>query len=315
MPWLQLTIDIDPAHAPEVESLLEDAGALAVSLADAADDPLYEPPLGTSPLWSHTRIIGLFETSAAPAVIVAQVAQELGQEPVWQVQWVADQDWERAWLEDFHPLSCGTRLWVCPSGWPVPHPDAVILWLDPGLAFGTGTHPTTALCLEWLDASLQSGATVVDYGCGSGILGLAALRLGAARAWAVDNDPQALLATIDNAAKNDITIQTTLSLAITPIPEISIAFPLKESDALLWVGPPEHLPQVKADLLLANILARPLIELAPRLETLVRPGGNIVLSGILADQEQSIIAAYQPWFDFHPTIIREGWICLTGIHR
>jgi len=244
----------------------------------------------------------------------AQIALELGQDPVWQVQWVADKEWERVWLEDFHPLSCGTRLWVCPTGWPIPHPDATILWLDPGLAFGTGTHPTTALCLEWLDASLNPGATVVDYGCGSGILGLAALRLGAARAWAVDNDPQAILATVDNAAKNGIATQTVSSSCTTPIPEGGDPR-LEESDAPLWVGLPEHLPQVKVDLLLANILARPLGELAPRLTALVRPGGNIVLSGILADQEKQVIAAYQPWFDFQPTVTREGWICLTGVHR
>lgn len=297
MPWLQLAIDIHPNEAPYIEALLEETGALSVSLTDAADEPIYEPPLETSPLWSRTRIIGLFETSTDLLTVVAYIASELGREPAWQIQSVADQDWVRAWLDDFHPLSCGSRLWICPHGYPSPHPDALVLWLDPGLAFGTGTHPTTALCLEWLDASLQPGTMVVDYGCGSGILGLAALRLGAVRCWAIDHDPQALRATIANAAKNDI---------LTNSPSV------EGLNAPLWVGLPTHLPSIKADLLLANILARPLMDLAPHFVTLLQPTGFLVLSGILAHQELEVVQAYQSWFKFQPTITRDGWICLVG---
>ncbi len=302
MPWLQLTLKTDAQHASQIETLLEEAGALAVSLADAADDPLYEPLPGTQPVWPQTCVIGLFEEFADPLAIIATLTQALDEPPGWQVQRVEDQAWERAWLDNFHPLSCGTRLWICPHGQQAPTPDAVTLWMDPGLAFGTGTHPTTALCLEWLDASLSAGATVIDYGCGSGILGLAALRLGAAQVFAVDNDPQALWATHDNAARNNIAAHS---------PESSDS----TTSAPLWVGLPEQLPPVKVDLLLVNILSRIIIELAAHLAELVRPGGHIVLSGILTDQVPGVVAAFLPWFDFRPVTLRDGWACLSGVCR
>ncbi len=304
--WLQLIVSARSDRASEVESLLEESGALAVSLSDAADDPLYEPPLGTLPLWPQTLITGLFDASANLTAVMAGVTQTLGEQASCRVQSVADQDWERVWLEDFRPLSFGTKLWVCPQGWEVPDPGAIVLRMDPGLAFGTGTHPTTALCLTWLGVSLLPDTTVIDYGCGSGILGLAALRLGAARVWAVDNDPQALWATLDNAARNDI-------VACSPTTAQTEQAVIQ--DAPLWVGPPECLPVLQVDLLLVNILARTIVEMAPRLIALVRMGGGIVLSGILVDQASDVLEAYRPWFDFDPPTVQEGWIRLTGIRR
>lgn len=313
MAWLQLTLDTSPQQAPQVETLLEEAGALAVSLADAADEPLYEPPLGATPLWSATRITGLFEEQADLEAAVARIAAELGEPLAWRTEVLQDRDWERVWLEDFHPMAFGRRLWVCPTGQPSPDPEAVNLWLDPGLAFGTGTHPTTALCLEWLDSELTPGTTLVDYGCGSGILALAALRLGASQAWAVDNDPQALWATLDNARKNDLIAHHWP--AGPGIAELVEAGEGWEGLPLL-VSVPQCVPLITTDLLLANILARPLVELAPRLVALVRPGGRVVLSGILESQGEMVAAAYRPWLALEPEPgQRDGWLRLVGVRR
>ncbi|CAK0743730.1 Ribosomal protein L11 methyltransferase [Gammaproteobacteria bacterium] len=307
MSWLQLCIEIDPDHTPLIESWLEEEGALAVSLTDGADEAIYEPPPATLPLWSRTQVTGLFADTTDVVMVAARLTEKAGQQLNWRVQSVADRDWERVWLDDFHPLSCGSRLWICPFGSSVPHPEAVVLWLDPGLAFGTGHHPTTALCLEWLDASLKVGCSVVDYGCGSGILGLAALRLGATQCWAVDHDPQAIRATLANAARNGI--------ATCQAAEMNSHSLVAELMPPLWAGLPEHLPAIKADLLLANILARPLVELAVYFSGMIQPGGYIVLSGILDHQETEIISAYQSWFDFQPAVVRMGWICLVGIRN
>ena len=208
----------------------------------------------------------------------------------WQVEILEDQDWSRAWLDDFKPMRFGEQVWICPSVYSPPEPNAVNILLDPGLAFGTGTHPTTAMCLTWLDGHPPQDKTVIDYGCGSGILALAAGKLGAKRILAVDNDPQALLATRDNSANNQLAdrIETFL---------------------------PDALPHLHCDLLLANILAGPLIELAPIFHTLVKPGGELVLSGLLQSQAETIIQAYKTMFTLNVEQQLEEWVCLHGTRK
>ncbi|MEW6692942.1 MAG: 50S ribosomal protein L11 methyltransferase, partial [Pseudomonadota bacterium] len=206
--------------------------------------------------------------------------------------YVEDQDWERAWMDQFQPLRFGEKLWIVPSWIEAPDAEAVNILLDPGLAFGTGTHPTTALCLEWLDGADMAGKTVLDYGCGSGILAIAALKLGATDAWGIDIDPQALTATRDNAARNGI------------------------EASRLHTGLPGALPKdALFDVLLANILMGPLIELAPTLTGHVRPGGRLVLSGLLGEQAEEVMAAYAADFDFDPPALKEGWARLTALRR
>jgi ribosomal protein L11 methyltransferase len=232
----------------------------------------------------------VFDADTDPASIATALAAALPGAPVPRFEVLADKAWEREWLKDFRPMRFGRRLWVCPGGMQAGETDAVRIELDPGLAFGTGTHPTTALCLEWLDAQPVDGRQVVDYGCGSGILAIAAARLGAARVRAMDIDPQALIATRDNAVRNGVI------------------------DRLDITGDPELGP-ASADLLLANILAGPLVELAPRFARAVRPGGLIAVSGLLADQAATVTAAYRPWFDIGTTATREGWALVAGRRR
>ncbi|HEY5789228.1 MAG TPA: 50S ribosomal protein L11 methyltransferase, partial [Gammaproteobacteria bacterium] len=200
--WLQVHVEVPAAQVEDASATFERAGALSVTVGDAADDPVYEPLPGEVRVWRHNRVTGLFPEGFDPLPLRGALAAALGGGPGgWRVEALAERDWERAWLDGFRPLRFGTRLWVVPSSFEPPAADAVNLRLDPGLAFGTGTHPTTALCLEWLDAA-EPAATLLDYGCGSGILAIAGLLLGAGRAWAVDLDPQALLATRANAAAN-----------------------------------------------------------------------------------------------------------------
>lgn len=293
MPWIQLQIPADPETADQLEDLLMEMGADAVSMEDAADQPIFEPDPGTTPLWSDTRVTGLFDADQDIDRICADIRdawhQQTQQElPEIDVTLVEDKDWERAWMDDFKPLRFGQRLWIVPSWHDAPDPDAANLLLDPGLAFGTGTHPTTALCLEWLDGAGVEGRQVIDYGCGSGILALAALLLGADHAIGVDTDPQALEASRDNAQRNQVD-HTRLDLYL-----------------------PGDDPDTRADILLANILAGPLVELAPTLAGKVRPGGHLVLSGILAQQAREVMAAYEPWFIMDEPEQREEWIRLTG---
>lgn len=297
MPWIQMKLDIPPNLASDYEDLLLAAGACAVTLEDAADQPLFEPPLGTTPLWDSTRIVGLFDADSDLAAIQQRIhsahrslAPEL---PLSDARFeiLEDKDWEREWMDNFHPMRFGERLWVCPSWREVPDPSAANLMLDPGLAFGTGTHPTTALCLEWLDSQNLEGTTLIDYGCGSGILGIAALLLGSTRLIATDIDPQALQATTDNAERNRI------------------------NPSLLTLCYPDRMPTTQADVLVANILAGPLQELAPTLQALVKPGGRLALSGILEPQAAAVVAAYQPWFDLEPVATRDEWVRITGTRR
>ena len=293
MPWIQLQIPADPDNADQLEDLLMEMGAEAVSMEDAADQPLYEPDPGTTPLWHQTSVTGLFGSERDIEELCAAVKDAWHQQtqqslPDIDVTLVEDKDWEREWMEDFKPLRFGERLWIVPSWHDAPDPHAANLLLDPGLAFGTGTHPTTALCLEWLDGHDVSSCQVIDYGCGSGILGLAALLLGADHVIGVDTDPQALEASRENARRNRV-----------------------EEDRLDLFLPADE-PDAMADIMLANILAQPLIGLAPRLAAMVRPGGDIVLSGILSNQAREVMEAYEPWFVMDEPEQREEWIRLTG---
>ncbi len=297
MPWLQIKLDIIPAHAEFIEQQLLTLGACAVTLEDGADQPLFEPELGTTPLWDHTRMIGLFEADRDIKALAQDISALYAEQypgshaPRCKAELLEDKDWERAWMDNFHPIQFGQRLWICPSWRDTPDPAATNLLLDPGLAFGTGTHPTTALCLEWLDQVIDSQERVIDYGCGSGILGIAALLLGAKQLVATDIDPQALTATRDNAGRNRLDMT-----------RIRLDYPSK-------------IPQEPADLLVANILAGPLTELAPTLAELVRPGGRIALSGLLQTQTAALLEAYAPWFELNPPTLKDEWIRIDGIRR
>ena len=293
MPWIQLQIPADPDTADQLEDLLMEMGAEAVSMEDAADQPLYEPDPGTTPLWSQTTVTGLFQSDRDIDQLCSDVRNAWHQQTQQSltdidVTLVEDKDWERAWMEDFHPLQFGERLWIVPSWADAPDPDAANLMLDPGLAFGTGTHATTALCLEWLDGKDVTGKQVTDYGCGSGILGLAALLLGAYHVVGVDTDPQALEASRENARRNGV------------------------DPARLDLYLPKDEPDTKTDVMLANILAQPLIGLAPHLAALTKLGGDLVLSGILSNQAREVMVAYEPWFIMDEPEQREEWIRLTG---
>lgn len=284
MPFLQLTFESSSLKNPEaLEAACFAAGALSVTLTDAADTPILEPALHTTPLWPRVRVAVLFAADASRAEIVAALGDV---PPEHAFTEIADRAWEREWLADFKPMPFGARLWICPHEQSVAAKDAVVVKLDPGLAFGTGTHATTAMCLQWLDGAQLEGREVIDYGCGSGILAIAAVKLGALRAFAVDHDPQALLATRENAERNGVE---------------------RRIEVL-----PSHAPIKQVDVLLANILALPLIEFAPYFQTLVRPRGHLVLSGILADQAEAVTAAYAPWFDMDEPAHQNGWVRLHG---
>ncbi|BBM00841.1 50S ribosomal protein L11 methyltransferase [Microbulbifer sp. GL-2] len=289
MPWLQLRVDTDRAHAEKIENALLFAGAVSVTLQDNADQPILEPGLGEVPLWDQTRITGLFDAEVDTSVTEAKAASFLC-EMLPNVRWeqLEDKDWEREWMSHYKPIQCGDNLWICPSWCKPPHPEAVNLLLDPGLAFGTGTHPTTYLCLQWLASEPLQGHSVIDFGCGSGILGIGALLLGAERAIGTDIDPQALIASRDNAKRNSIDPQ---------------CFP---------VYLPEKIPHESVDTMLANILAGPLVELAAELVELTKVGGRICLSGILASQAEQVKKAYAQNIKFDEDGEHEGWVRLSG---
>ncbi|CDZ95867.1 50S ribosomal protein L11 methyltransferase [Pseudomonas saudiphocaensis] len=292
MPWLQLRLAISPEQAPALEDTLLEIGAVSVTFMDAEDQPIFEPDLGTTPLWSHTHLLALFEANIDEDHLLAHLQLLIGGElPEHQLERIEDQDWERSWMDNFQPMRFGQRLWIVPSWHAAPEPDAVNLLLDPGLAFGTGTHPTTALCLEWLDAQQLQGRQVLDFGCGSGILAIAALLLGAEQAVGTDIDIQAIEASRDNAGRNGID---------------PARFPLYL---------PEQLPDGQADVVVANILAGPLVELAGQIGECVKPGGLLALSGILVEQAEEVRAAYADKFDLDPTAEKDGWVRITGIRR
>ena len=289
MPWRQLRLHCHGEQAEALEEGLLAAGAQSITLSDAEDHPVLEPLPGEMPVWPEVVITALFDADT-DTVAVIDTLRGLGlawDGEEWEL--LQDREWERAWMDDFRPMRFGERLWICPSWCEPPEPGAVNLSFDPGLAFGSGTHPTTALCLEWLDRHPPVGRNLIDYGCGSGILAIAALRLGARHATALDIDPQAIEATRDNARRNAI-----------------------EADRL-DCGLVDELAPQPADLVMANILAGPLVELAPRLVSLLRPGGTLVLSGILAEQADQVLDAYAAQgLVMQTPVQRDDWVRLEG---
>jgi ribosomal protein L11 methyltransferase len=291
MPWQQLTLFTTKEHAKSFSDQLEALGAVSVTMQDAADQPLYEPPPGATPLWQLTNVVGLFDEESPMDAVLVQLRETLGTElPEHTVEIIEEQDWERAWMDDFKPMRFGERLWIVPSWSEAPDTGGVNILLDPGLAFGTGTHPTTRLCLEWLDAHAIAGKSVIDYGCGSGILAIAAALLGAATVIGVDNDPQAITASDENARRNSVSERISAYL-------------------------PGHEPKTTVDLLLANILAGPLAELAPLFAERVKREGALVLSGILPEQAEGLREVYKEWFEMAPATELDGWIRLEGVRR
>jgi ribosomal protein L11 methyltransferase len=294
MAWLELSLIVAAEHQAGIEAALDDVGALSVTLLDAEDNPIFEPAPGETPLWPQIAMSALFDADCDRVGLVhalTELVADLAPERI-AFRAIEDQDWTRAWMDLFHPMRFGRRLWIYP--WNIDPPacdaDAIVVRLDPGLAFGTGTHPTTALCLEWLDARDLAGRTVIDYGCGSGVLAIAALKLGAARVVGVDNDPQALAASRDNAERNGV------------------------GERLALVAP-DAFSEERADALVANILAGPLDELAPLIARCVKPGGELALSGILKGQEASLLTRYAEWFDALEVDAREDWIRIAGRRR
>ena len=290
MSWLQVRLAITPAQAETYEDLMLELGAVSVTFMDAEDQPIFEPDLGTTPLWSQTHLLALFEGDTDAAALEQRV-QLLANGLTYEVERLEDQEWERSWMDNFQPMRFGKRLWIVPSWHEAPEPEAVNLLLDPGLAFGTGTHPTTSLCLQWLDGEPVQGLQVLDFGCGSGILAIAALLLGAERSVGTDIDVQALEASRENANRNGID---------------PARFPLYL---------PADLPTEQADVVVANILAGPLVGLAEQITRLTRIGGRLALSGILAEQAEDVRAAYAGCFDLEPTATLDGWVRISGTRR
>lgn len=291
MTYLELGFELGHLDPEAAEAACFATGALSITLSDAADDPVLEPAPQEVRLWRRTRLQALYDAEHADIGLISRLATALEIEPAsLTARAVADRVWEREWLRDFHALRFGQRLWVCPRHEHVTDPGAVVLKLDPGLAFGTGTHPSTALCLQWLEGQLLTNCDVIDYGCGSGILGIAALLLGARHSYAFDIDPQALIATRDNAADNGVL------------------------ECLQVCKHVQELPQ-RCDVLLANILAPVLISLAPQLAQRLRPGGSLLLAGILTDQQSQVASAFAPWFDMMTFAQRDNWVAITGIRR
>ena len=288
MAWIQFICNTSPDKAEALSDALSECGAAAVTFEDSADQPIYEPDLGETPLWSATRLTALFDAETSKEEVTSMLASLIDVVPSFRVEAVEDKDWEREWMDNFHPIQFGERLWICPSWHQPPAPEAVNILLDPGLAFGTGTHATTALCLNWLDQADLTGKYVIDYGCGSGILAIAAALLGAEKVIGVDTDPQALEATRANAERNGVEIEAYL---------------------------PADCPEQPCDLLIANILAGPLQTLAPRFANLCKPGAGIVLSGILQTQAETVSDSYQAWFTMQPPASKEDWIRLNGMRH
>lgn len=286
MGWQQLLVRVRAKDVPQAEALLRLAGAVALATSDAGDDALLEPAPGTMPLWPHVELRALFAADIDLERVRTLVDAAVDTEEASSISAVADEDWHAAWRERITPLEFGSALAIVPAD--AAHSSrAATVKLRMGLAFGTGRHPTTALCLDWLARHPPRGARVLDFGCGSGVLALAALALGAKRGWAVDHDPQALTATEDNARLNDLA-------------------------ARLWIGPTERLPAAEVDLLLANIVAGTLIEHAARFAGWTVPGATVVLSGILADQAEAVEAAYAASFEGFERATEGEWLRITA---
>ena len=290
MTWQQLTCHTTAEHQEAISELLENSGAASVTLQDAADQPVLEPLPGETPLWDKLVITGLYplEDDLTQLLLMFELNKNDWDISEVQLEPLEDRPWVREWMDNFHPMQFGERLWIYPSWTEVPDDASVKILLDPGLAFGTGNHPTTALCLEWLDGEDLTGKTVLDYGCGSGILAIAAAKLGAKHIMATDIDPQALEATQENARRNDISPDKITTLL------------------------PEEVPAAKYDVVIANILAGPLVTLAPTILEHTKPGGRLALSGILQEQADMVETAYAESLSAHEISTQEDWIRLSG---
>ncbi|WP_095497009.1 50S ribosomal protein L11 methyltransferase [Paraferrimonas haliotis] len=293
MAWIQIRIDATNETADAISDALTETGALSVTYMDAKDDPVFEPLPGETRLWGETIVIGLFDALTDMDAVVEQLKlwPSMPADFAYKVEALEDKDWEREWMDNFHPMQFGRRLWICPSWREAPEPDAVNVLLDPGLAFGTGTHPTTALCLEWLDSLELANRQVVDFGCGSGILAIAALKLGAAHVTGIDIDPQAIEASQENARRNGVEQKLSLYL------------------------PNDQPDELKAEVLVANILAGPLKELAPLIAERVQSGGLLALSGLLQEQADELREHYSQWFEMDEPAHKEDWSRLTGVRK
>ena len=292
MSWAQLILTSTRRDVPHLSRLLEEAGALAVTWTAAGKEAVLEPGVDATPLWHDTRVTGLFASHAQAQCALDHLRDpfQSGGLPPHRIEKLEERIWEREWMDHFQPTRIGDTLWILPSWCPPKGYDGAHVVLDPGLAFGTGTHATTVLCLEWLESADLVGKSVLDYGCGSGILALAAVELGARHVYAVDNDPQALMATRENARRNG-------------------------SSKCIKVVTPEALPNIEVDALVANILTKSLIALAPRFAACVRAGGALALSGILSEQADQVARTYTPWFEMQKTDGRDDWVRLVGRRR
>ena len=291
--WLQLICQSTKAFEAEISETAENLGAVSITLSDAADVPVLEPLPNETPLWDEIIITMLFreEDSAALEALKVQLTEQKSE---WQISHIRqetlkDQQWERVWMNDFHPMQFGKNLWIYPSWSEMPNDDSVKIKLDPGLAFGTGTHPTTAMCLEWLDQNPPVDQNVIDFGCGSGILAIAAIKLGAKHVLATDIDPQALTATKSNQVNNEV------------------------SEEQITCYLPDDMPESKADLMLANILCGPLVSLAPELCGSTKQGGQVVLSGILKEQQEVLEQTYTSFCHDIQFATSGDWVRMTGI--
>lgn len=291
MPWIQLKLNANADNAEALGDLLmEEAGALSVTFLDAKDTPVFEPLPGETRLWGETDIMALYDAQADMDTVLAvlNASPLLADNFAHKIEPLEDKDWERAWMDNFKPIQFGERLWICPTWCEVPDDTAVNVMLDPGLAFGTGSHPTTALCLEWLDSLDLNGKTVIDFGCGSGILAIAAIKLGAEQVIGIDIDPQALLASKDNAERNGVADQLHLYL------------------------PKDQPADLKADVVVANILAGPLRELSGVIKGLIKPNGQLAMSGVLDSQAEDVANHYRDRLDINPIVEREEWCRISG---
>ncbi len=293
MAWIQLVFHSNNQHAETLGDLLMEHEALSITMEDGKDQPIFEPKLGETPLWSDTVVTALFEADMdlTPIVDMLKAHPDVEENFKHKIEQVEDKDWVREWMENFHPIQFGKRLWICPSWRDIPDPNAINVILDPGLAFGTGTHPTTALCLEWLDSLDLSNSNVIDFGCGSGILAVAALKLGAKTVTGIDIDYQAIDASKANAERNECSEKLALYLP---------------QDA------PENLI---ADILVANILAGPLKELAPQISNHLNSGDKLALSGLLQEQAIELKEFYSEWFIMDDPVHSGDWSRLTGIRK
>ena len=297
MNWQQLKIQIIPEHVDFIEPQLLAAGAVSITYLDAEDQPVFQEELDSTPLWDRLVLCALFEEDTELGELLSWLGgnASIVNRASLEIEKIEDQAWERSWMDNFSAMQFGEKLWICPSWQEPPDPSATNIMLDPGLAFGSGSHATTALCLQWLATQDLQGKDIVDYGCGSGILAIAAALLGAQSVQGVDNDPQAVLATNDNCERNGL------------LPGRVGTFLPEEYDSM---STPESV-----DILLANILAAPLLSLASKFASLVKPNGSIVLSGLLAEQADAITEVYSEWFEMSAAVQREDWIRLSGIKR